>query len=275
MTVCRFLAICVLSLWAAACDKPDQSSGTASSEGVSAATDPMPECTLVMGWDPWEPYQYQIDGVHVFGLDVDLLTAVVHSAGCSLDFKQGNWTELLAMLKSGEVDVLAGATRTAEREEFAHFTNAYRDEEFLVYVRADRNDELTSLSVKDMAERGMTIGVIDGYLYGDTVSAYQDDPDLAAQFVYSPMSEISFSMLLDAEVDAIIEDKYVGASIIRRKDLSKFITLHPQGFDKSDVHFMLSRASVDDALFQRIDQSLAGLLETGQIQIILAQYQNQ
>jgi len=275
MTVCRFLAICVLSLLGAACDRSDHSGGTASSEGVAAMTDSVPECRLVMGWDPWEPYQYQIDGVHVFGLDVDLLTAVVHSAGCSLDFKQGSWTELLSMLKSGDVDVLAGATRTAERGEFSYFTRPYRDEEFLVYVRADRNEELAALSLKDMAERGMTIGVIDGYLYGDTVSGYQDDPELTSQFVYSPMSEISFSMLLDGEVDAIIDDKYVGASIIRRKDLSEFIMPHPQGFDKSHVHFMLSRASVDDALFQRIDQSLASLHETGQIQIILAQYQNQ
>lgn len=276
MAICRLWVICVLSFLGAACGNSDRDGReVASAEGTAATTGAVEECRLVMGWDPWEPYQYQIDGIHVFGLDVDLLTAVVHSAGCSLDFRQGSWTELLGMLKSGDVDVLAGATRTAEREEFAHFTRPYRDEEFLIYVRSGQHDALSSLSLDEMAANGMTFGVIDGYLYGDTVTRLQDNPDHEGQFVYSSMSEISISMLLDAEVDAIIEDKYVGASIIRRKNLSDSITLHSQRLEKSNVHFMLSRASVDEALFQRIDQSLAGLLESGQIEIILAQYQNQ
>ncbi|NNE05009.1 MAG: transporter substrate-binding domain-containing protein [Xanthomonadales bacterium] len=277
MTVCRLIVLCALSVFLPACEKSDhdghQSSSPDAAPGATVAA--ASGCSLVMGWDPWEPYQYQIDGTHVFGLDVDLLTAVVHNADCTLEFKKGSWAELLAMLNEGEVDVLAGATQTSEREEFAHFTSAYRDEEFLVYVLADRFESLAAVTFEEMAEQGMKIGVIDGYLYGEPVASYQDDSRFAQQFHYSPMSEISISLLLDGEVDALIEDKYVGASIIRRKNLSDSIRPHPVRFDTDDVHFMFSRASVDEATFERINQSLDRLLEDGQIQIILAQYQNQ
>ena len=82
----------------------------------------VPACELVMGWDPWEPYQYEIAGGQVFGLDVDLLTAVVRNSGCDIEFQKGSWRELLQQLKDGEIDLLAGATQTAERDDFAYFT---------------------------------------------------------------------------------------------------------------------------------------------------------
>ena len=265
-----------MTLALACCGESNPPGGTGpGKDSVSAAAQETRACTLVMGWDPWEPYQYRVDDAHVFGLDVDLLTAVVSNAGCTIEFRQESWSALLEMLKVGEVDLLAGATLTVERQEFARFTDAYRDEEFVVYVRADRLEELSRLTFREILEQGMKVGVVEGYLYGEPVSMFQDDSALGQQFEYSSMSETSISLLLDGEVDAIIEDKYVGASIIRRKNLAESVKLHPVRFDKSNVHFMLSRASVDAELFERINSSLNRLLEGGQIQMILAQYQNQ
>lgn len=274
--VLRLGLSCVMTVALACCGQNNPPAGAGTGEqAVSAAPPDTRACTLVMGWDPWEPYQYQVDGAHVFGLDVDLLTAVVSNAGCTIDFRQESWSGLLELLKQGEVDVLGGATQTGERQEFARFTDAYRDEEFLVYVRADRLEELSPLTFREMLERGMKVGVVEAYLYGEPVSTFQDDSALGRQFEYSSMSETSISLLLDGEVDAIIEDKYVGASIIRRKNLADSVEPHPVRFARSNVHFMLSKASVDAELFERINSSLNRLLEGGQIQMILAQYQNE
>jgi len=262
-----------LALGLAACgDSAPPPTDSANSSPAPAPAPTPPSCELVMGWDPWEPYQYEIAGGQVFGLDVDLATAVAKNAECTLSFQKGTWRELLRQLEAGEIDLLAGATRTADREEFARFTRPYRDEEFLIFIHADRVDELSGKSLDDLMADGVRLGVIEDYLYGESVAAYQDDAAHADQFVYSAMAETNFARLTDGEVEGIIEDKYVGAAIIRHKNLSDMVTTHPVRLANHAVSFMVSRASVDEATFERIDASVGELLESGAIDKVLAQY---
>ncbi len=68
---CTLIVVCLLVL--SACDN-----GAAPGQGKTlpiAETPPEPaeDCTLVVGWDPWEPYQYQDLGGELRGLDVELI----------------------------------------------------------------------------------------------------------------------------------------------------------------------------------------------------------
>jgi polar amino acid transport system substrate-binding protein len=264
-----------LALGLAACsDSAPPPTETANPAPTPAAAPPPPACELVMGWDPWEPYQYEIAGGHVFGLDVDLVTAVAADADCEISFRKGSWGELLAQLEAGEIHLLAGATRTEERAEFARFTRSYRDEEFLLYVHTARLDEFAGAELGDLLANGVRIGVIDGYLYGEPIARYQNDPAYDDQFIYSRIAETNVARLTDGGVEGIIEDKYVGASIIRHKDLNEVITPHPMRFSSNDVSIMVSRASVDEATFERLDASVGKLLDNGAIAMVLAQYGN-
>ena len=167
------------------------------------APPPEPErapCALIMGWDPWEPYQYEIAGGQVFGLDVDLVSAVTREAGCELTFRKGTWRELLQQLRDGEIHLLAGATRTPEREAFARFTEPYRNEEFLLFLPSEALEPVAGQDLTRMMGDGMRLGVVEGYLYGDEITALQDNAALEAQFLYTAMAETNFSRLLDGEV---------------------------------------------------------------------------
>jgi polar amino acid transport system substrate-binding protein len=227
-----------------------------------------------MGWDPWEPYQYEIAGGQVFGLDVDLVTAVAANADCEISFRKGSWRDLLAQLEAGEIHLLAGATRTEEREAFARFTRPYRDEEFLLWVHSARLDEFAGSDLGELLEDGVRIGVIDEYLYGDAISGFQNDPAFEGQFVYSQLAETNIGKLTDGAVEGVIEDKYVGAAIIRHKDLGDLIALHPTRFSSTPVSIMVSRVAVDEATFERLDASVGELLDNGAIDKVLAQYGN-
>jgi len=229
-------------------------------------------CNLVMGWDPWEPYQYEIAGGQVLGLDVDLLTAMVRNADCSITFRKGTWRVLLEQLKEGEIDLLSGATRTADREEFAYFTEPYRDEQFSMYVATDRLEDLEQKSFEQLMEEGLRFGLVEDYFYGEPISSFQDDEQYQDRFDYSSMADANISLLLSGAVDGIIEDTYVGASIIRQKKLHESITHHPLYLDSNPVSIMVSRASVDEELFARLNESVLELQENGAINKVLAQY---
>ena len=275
----RFLVSLVATAALAACGEsatePEATTSTQSIQQPAIQQPVIHDCNLVMGWDPWEPYQYQVTDQDVVGLDVEILTAVLNNAGCNISFRRSNWTALLNFLQSGEVDVLAGATQSSGRDQFAWFTDAYRDEEFRLYVTADDPKDNTSLGIAQLLEADFRIGVIEGYMYGKTVAELQNNPRYQDQFVYSSMGETSIALLLDHKVDGIIEDKFVGAAIIRRKFLSDQVSQHPLVLHKTGVRFMISRASVDETRFKQINQSLNQLLADGHIQEVLGHYLNQ
>jgi len=262
----------MLCITACGNSEPGETSQVVQPETV-APPDETP-CELVMGWDPWEPYQYEIAGGQVFGLDVDLLTAVARNADCDIAFRKGTWRELLQQLRDGEVDLLSGATRTTDREQFAYFTEPYRDEQFSLYIATDQLADLEEKPFEQLIEEGLRFGVVEDYLYGDPISSIQNDDQYQDRFDYSSMAEINISRLLNGEVDGIIEDKYVGASIIRHKNLHDLITPHPLPLNSNPVSIMVSRASVDEALFSRINISVLELQANGAIDKVLAQYLN-
>jgi polar amino acid transport system substrate-binding protein len=230
-------------------------------------------CELTMGMDAWEPYQYMTVGNNVAGLDVELVQHVTADMGCQLNVVQGSWLELLTLLKDGEVDFVLGASKTEEREAFAYFSEPYRQERFQLYVRQEQAD-LPYDNIKAFVEAGHKVGVVNEYYYGDEVAALYADETLRTKFVGAIISELNMARLLDEEIDGLLEDSFVGASILRRKGLDKYISAHSISLGSSDVYVMFSKVSVPQARVEQFNTGLALLRSTGKYREIMDKYSN-
>ena len=82
---------------------------------IHAASDSTTECELVMGWEPWEPYQYLDNNNQLVGFDIDLITTITSGMGCTLKFKELVWARGLVVIESCIIDMLAHADYTDER----------------------------------------------------------------------------------------------------------------------------------------------------------------
>lgn len=245
----------------------------AENSASTSAADAASECSLTMGWDPWEPYHYMDPKGSLQGLDVELVRAIGAEAGCTVSFERDNWASLLGRIRTGDIDLISGATRTPEREEFALFSSPYRIEEFALFVRRGDADIMAADSLKAMLDAGMKIGVTDAYLYGPEVEALQDDPAYAGQFIIAEVGETNAIRLLDLVIDAYLEDVIVGTSIVRRRGLDQEVELHPlASAGGSDVRLMFSRKSVPQEIVARFDQALTRLRESGRYEEIEGQY---
>lgn len=259
----------------AAVTEPAQTTATAE---ATPTTKPValapPACALTLGWDPWEPYHYRDVGGEVRGLDIELVAAISRTAGCTIRYDQEDWSTLLTRLRSGQVDMLSGATRTDERERFAWFTAPYRTESFRLYLRAGDAQAYASQTLEDLLAAGKKIGVVLQYVYSDEVEKLADDPRYADQFEGVAVGEVNYEKLLNQEIDAFIEDSFVAASIVRKKGLDKQVVQHPIAVSSGEVHLMLSRDSVDEQTVSRLNEALAQLRESDTYQRILARYLN-
>jgi polar amino acid transport system substrate-binding protein len=246
---------------------------------VTQSPVPVPEpvqqvhCELTLGMDAWEPYQYMTVGDRVAGLDVELVQAISADMGCDLNVVQGSWVELLTLLKDGKVDFVLGASKTDEREKFAYFSDPYRQERFQLYVRKGQTD-LPDTNIRDFVEAGHKVGVVNEYYYGDEVAELYADETLRNQFIGAIISELNMARLLDEEIDGLLEDSFVGAAILRRKGLDKYITPHVISLGSSDVYVMFSKASVSEEQVQKFNTGLAELRNSGGYQKIMDKYSN-
>lgn len=229
------------------------------------------DCELTLGMDAWEPYQYMTVGNTVAGLDVEIVQAVMDNMDCSLNVIQGSWLELLTLLKQGEVDFVLGASKTEDREAFAYFSEPYRQERFQLYVRKDQ----ANLPYTDLAAflaDGHKVGVVNEYYYGDEVAALYADEAQRSKFVGAIISELNMARLLDEEIDGLLEDSFVGASILRRKGLDKYIQPHSISLGNSDVYVMFSKESVSPKQVEQFNSGLAQLRDNGSYSRIVEKY---
>lgn len=279
----RLIAASLLLSLLVACSgetPPDKAPAGADPVGADTAAAPEPtpaaaaDCQLVMGWDPYEPYQYADPDGTVRGLDVELVSEMAKQAGCSLSFVQKDWSGLISDLRTGSVSVLAGASRVAERESFALFSQPYRQEMFALYVRAGEQDKWQGESLAELVGPGkkMRIGITDGYLYGAEIDQLLDDAALGKQFISAPFSEAHAANLLEKKIDGMLEDPFVATAMIRRKSLSDDINRADLQIKTGDVSLMFSKASVAPETVAAFDAALAAMRADGRYQQILKRY---
>lgn len=254
---------------------PDSADRAAATTAVQADPDSTPssDCRLTMGWDPWPPFHYTGFGGELTGFDIELLQAMAADVGCELEFERDSWAALLAKVRDGGISLVTGATMTEARQAFAHFSAPVREEEFALFVRTGEARQWSGASLRALVEQGMRLGVTDAYVYGDAVQEVLDDPAHSRQVIRSRFGEANIGRLLDGEIDAIVEDVFAAATMIRRLGFEGAISRHPISLGSGgEVRIMYSKAAVPEELVARLDQSLARLRESGEYAALKGRY---
>jgi len=253
--------------------KPAETPVSAANVAATPAPAPAPSCTLSVGYESWEPYQFQSYDQQASGLDIDIVKAVADGMQCQLQFQYGNWQQLLTEFRQGKLDLLLGSSKTAAREEFAIFSEPYRNEQFQLFVRKADAAQYTFDSLAQMIAAKHKVAVVSDYYYGDQVGALYSDEQMRSQFVESAMSEQNLALLLDDSVDAVLEDNFVGKALIRRKNLGADIVAHAIKLPESPIYVMFSKARVKTEQVDAFNQQLAAIKQNGAYQQILSKYQ--
>ena len=241
---------------------------------LTGCAEQSPSCQLTIGWDPWEPYQYQDVGGSVKGLDIELVEAMAERADCGLMYAENDWAALLNRIREGAVDVILGATKTEDRDSYAHFSEPYRSESFGLYVRSGEAGNYSEKTLRDLLDKSFKIGVTNQYIYGDEVVTLQDDPNYSSKFHAVSVGEANFEGLRNFEIDGFLEDPFVAAAVIRRKGLHRDIEAHPIVIETGEVQLMFSRASVSDDVINRFNAALVELKQDGTYEELMQKYRN-
>lgn len=238
------------------------------SEQQATAT-PKRDCNLTMGWESRAPYQFERNG-EVTGIDVQIFKQAADKINCDVSFVEKTWTDLLTDLEQGKVDVLAGATITPEREEFANFSVPYRDESFTLFIRASNSYNGNTLS--GFLSRSQKVGITLDYFYGKEVYELMNHRQYSSLFIDSKSGEQSFFNILYSEIDGVLADPVEGHYIIKRKRLGDKIKASNVHIPSDSVAFMFSKESIKDQQLEDIQAAIKEMVANDQIKPVIAKF---
>jgi polar amino acid transport system substrate-binding protein len=179
---------------------------------------------------------------------------------------------LLQSLKTGDVDMLLGASKTKAREEYALFSAPYRTEQFSLYIRNGDNKRQAYNSIDKFITSNSRIGIVEDYYYGPQIAMLLEGLVTSKSFVNAIMGELNVARLLDNDIDVFIEDSFVGASLLRRKALSSRITPHQITIETGDVFVMFAKDKFSQPQLENFNQQLILIKNSPQYKDLVKKY---
>jgi ABC-type amino acid transport substrate-binding protein len=164
--------------------------------------------------DPdWPPFSiWPGPGDEATGLDLDLLNAVLARTGLRGIFRPAKtWSEALAMLERGEVDLITGMARSSERARRFRFSDVYFAFPVEIIARDDK-PFLTTIS----ALRGKRLAIAKGYVTAEAVRS--EHPEI--EVVLTKTSSEALRLVAQGGVDASIENVVAADFLIKREGLA-------------------------------------------------------
>lgn len=206
------------------------------------------------------PYQDVNDFGVPIGLDIDITRALFTAMRCDVEYVSVGWPRALLMLEKGIVDVLAGASYSPERAEYAHFSKPYRHETVALFVREGQVSQFPLTSLADVETQTFRLGVTGKALYGPDFAALMERPGFRAMVTEMQGQELPALVslgrldgyLLDVEIAAVYNrDRLATQPAPGALDRHPAITI-----DNGPVHLMLSRATITDDFMDRLNRAI-------------------
>lgn len=236
---------------------------------LSLLTTQIPAKDISVGWELWYPYQYHNKQQQLVGLDFDIFNALIKEIGVNVNYTELPWKRHLQLIISGEIDIAMGASYTKEREQDAYFTVPYRTETVRLFVRHGTKDKIKLTSLNDIIDSEYTIGIENGYYYGDTFKLLRNNKYFMSHIKDVLDLEQNVDMALKGHLDGFLVDPFTLKAFTKKYGLENEFELHPLEIYQTDINIMISKKSGTPEMLQSFNQAINKLKANGTMATIL------
>lgn len=213
---------------------------------------------LRWAWNHYEPYTYLNSNRILVGLDVELVRAILAEAKCGYKASEIPAKRALAMVESGETDMMAAASITPEREAYGYFSAPYRNERIVMFARRDSTaSALTTLDQVFASHLRLAAGL--GGYYGRDYARLQDAFNKARLLELNASLDDRMMLLKLGRADVVLEDEAAGVATARKLSIQDQIKVIGPPLSDEPVHLLLSRKSVSPDIVAAINAAIAKL----------------
>lgn len=182
----------------------------------------MEHIKIKVGADPFPPYQYYLSDGCIAGTDYERVISIFEKAGIDAEVSILNWDIAYAMLENKELDAAFQVQDTPERKARFHFSELLRH---AVTEVVTSNPRLKIDSYHEIEEKGLLLGVIEGYTNGEEI----DKLSASQKKTYKNTDELLLA-ISRGEVDLGIFDKGVKEYLLSRNGIDNIYSIESMTF---------------------------------------------
>lgn len=227
-----------------------------------------------MRWDDDPPYTYVEPNKpkEIKGISIEIARKVLLSQGCKLKFVKMPWARALEALKSGHVDIISGAFKTPERQEFAHFSSTLEYSPNILFLRTGEEAKWGLQSLADIIGTPFKLGVQINVSYSREFDLLKEKAEFNKQIYSTSNRESLWIMLSLKRVDGVIADKITGLIELESLGLQGKILPSALNISNEPSFFAFSKKTTTKKFVDQFDTIYANLLSDGTIHEIESFY---
>ncbi len=229
-------------------------------------------CTKTVRWYDDAPYSFKGANGEVEGISVDLARAALAAIGCEAKFLEMPWARALVELQAGRLDILPGALRTGEREQFAYFSRPVNRSPNMLFIGAKVASRYRFKSLDDIVGTQFKLGVQIGVAYGPEYNRLIKTPDFQARTTMITSRRSAWKMLELQRIDGVIADEVSALTELKQLGLSRTAIKSELVVSDAPAAFALSKASTSPPFVGDFDKALGRLMADGSYKAILERH---
>lgn len=217
--------------------------------------------TIIVGGDrDYPPYEYLDSTGRPAGFNVELTKAIAEIMGFQVEFRLGGWSEQLADLKAGKIDLLQGISWSAQRATQIDFTPPHTIVNHAIFARKE------SPVVRSLAElRGKTVALHKNGIMFEELTRLGYGKDLVPTATPADALRRLAAGQCDYAVVAIVPGMY----LIREFELTN---LEPVAHSIASQKYGYGVRKGNAELLSKMTEGLAIIKKTGQYDAIHAKW---
>lgn len=205
----------------------------------------------------FQPFEYR-EGNKIVGFDIDLINEISKICDFNVEIVDMKFDGLLPSMEAKKIDlIIAGMTKTDEREKFVNFSEPYYNSKQIIIVHKD-NEDIKSFDNLS----GKKVGVVLGYI-GDLIVSDMTNVDVEK---FNAVSETILA-LKSAKVDAIVLDYEAAKNYVSQNKELKLIET-----DSANEEYAIAIRKDDTELLNKINDALKTIKENGIYDSLLEKY---
>ncbi|MDD6187116.1 MAG: transporter substrate-binding domain-containing protein [Oscillospiraceae bacterium] len=219
--------------------------------------------TVRIGWYESTLFQEGMsDSEKKSGYCYDYIQKVEDYTGWETEYEYGSWTELLAMLQNGEIDLMGGVSASLERKKTLLFPDfAMGNERYCIYKHSgDGSTNSGDISSLDNAK----VGVVSDSMMEYCTAKWAKENNISFSFSFYDSIESVNAAFDNREIDVMVR---TDTNVIQKKNVEYVATVGEEPY-----YFAVSGKRPD--LLEELNASLSAIISVDPFVFQNLQYQN-
>jgi len=221
---------------------------------------------VASGHPEWEPIMSQ-SGDKIVGVGPELVEKIFNQLGIKVNSNfTGAWDVVQAKARTGEVDVLAAAYKTDERETYMDYSVAYIKDPIAVFI--NKKNKFSYAKWDDLINKKGVATIGDSY--GQEFDDYIKNKLAVARV---ETTKQAFDMLAENQADYFLYALYSGNSEIKKQNYGDKIEALPEYVSTENFYITISKKSPYAKYLAQVNELIEKYKADGTIDALVKKYQ--